>query len=94
MRTRSRKSHIAQLEDQCVFARSLAPLGMTRWECHDCRLPLNARRTAKEAAPIRDCLFVNCALRYLELLDHPDVPEPPQVIIEAARIADGIAKLK
>ena len=30
----------------------------------------------------------------LEFLDHPHVHEPPQVIIEAARIADGIAKLK
>ena len=36
----------------------------------------------------------NAVGRYLELLDHPHVHEPPQVIIEAARIANGVAKLE
>src|SRR6266567_1129138 len=31
-------------------------------------------------------------LRFLELLDHPYVPELPQVIIETARVADGVGK--
>src|SRR6266480_7097030 len=50
------------------------------------------QRTAKEATS-KGCLFVNCALRCLELLDHPYIPEPPQVIIETARVANGVAKL-
>src|SRR5437016_3919493 len=50
------------------------------------------QRTAKEATS-KGCLFVNCALRCLELLDHSYIPEPPQVIIETARVANGVAKL-
>ena len=30
----------------------------------------------------------------LELLDHSDIPEPSQIIIGAARNAEGIAKLE
>src|SRR5207245_2695264 len=52
------------------------------------------QRTAKEAAPNQDCLFVKPAfLRCLELLDHPHIPEPPQVVVEAARVANGVPKL-
>src|SRR5947207_15488713 len=50
------------------------------------------QRTAKEATS-KGCLFVNCALRCLELLDHPHVPEPPDVVIETAGVADGVSKL-
>src|ERR1041385_6758990 len=32
-------------------------------------------------------------LRSLKLLDHPHVPEPPDVIIETARVADRVTKL-
>src|SRR5438876_4663756 len=59
-----------------------------------CEIGLAWRSTVKEAAPNRDCLFVNCALRCLELLDHSDVHEPSQVIIGAARISNGVAKLE
>ena len=33
-------------------------------------------------------------MRLLEFLDHPHIPEPPQVVIEAARIPDAVAKLE
>src|SRR5205809_2486205 len=59
-----------------------------------CEIGLAWRSTVKEAAPNRDCLFVNCALRCLELLDHSDVHEPSQVIIGAARISNRVAKLE
>src|SRR6266481_7944943 len=58
-----------------------------------CCLPLNARRTSKRGSPERDCLFVKLdSWECLELLDHPHVPEPPDVIIETARVADGVGK--
>src|SRR5207247_9443502 len=34
------------------------------------------------------------SVRLLEFLDHPHIPEPPQVVIEAARIADAVDKLE
>src|SRR6266404_7576712 len=53
-----------------------------------------APRTAKEAAPNSGLPLCETALlRCLELLDHPQVPEPPDVIIETTGVADGVTKL-
>ncbi len=63
-----------------------------------CFLLLNGmqgRRTAKEAAPNRDCLFVKLrSCDYLELLDYPAIHEPPNVIIETARVPDRVPQLE
>jgi len=46
---------------------------------------------SKRGSPERDCLFVKLdSWECLELLDHPQVPEPPDVIIETTRVADGV----
>src|SRR5206468_6854164 len=34
------------------------------------------------------------SVRLLEFLDHPHIPEPPQVVIEAARIPNSVSKLE
>src|SRR6266404_8769995 len=53
-----------------------------------------APRIAKEAAPNSGLPLCETALlRCLELLDHPQVPEPPDVIIETTGVADGVTKL-
>src|SRR5690348_8507829 len=70
----------------------------TRWTHRPeglCSEQCSARlRTAKEAAPNRDCLLVKLhSWECLELLDHPQVPEPPDVIIETTGVADGVTKV-
>ena len=48
-------------------------------------------RTTKEAAAGTAASLLNWSVRCLELLDQSGIPEPSHVIVEAARIVDGIA---
>src|SRR5439155_17377853 len=48
------------------------------------------RGSPESGLPLCKTALCDC----LELLDHPHVPEPPDVIIQAARIANGVAKLE
>ena len=97
----------APLRMTTLFMAMLTPLHGFSTEPNERKIPANPslsflrcfvligcgnQRTAKEATS-KGCLFVNCALRCLELLDHPYIPEPPQVIIEAARVPNGVPKL-
>ena len=49
---------------------------------------------AKRGSPESGLPLCNCALRCLELLNHPKVHKPSQVIVSTARIVDGVAKLE
>src|SRR5690348_9068542 len=54
------------------------------------------RRTAKRGSGLNRCPFVELinASRFLELLDQLHVPEPPEVVVEAARIVVSITFLE
>ena len=51
-------------------------------------------RTTKEAAAGTAASLLNWSVRCLELLDQSGIHEPSQVIVAAAWIAGGVAKLK
>src|SRR5438046_7481606 len=51
-------------------------------------------RTTKEAAAGTAASLLNCSVRCLELLDQSGIQEPSQVIVAAAWIASGVAKLE
>src|SRR6266481_3936857 len=47
------------------------------------------KRQPRTGLPLCETALLRC----LELLDHPQVPEPPDVIIETTGVADGVTKL-
>src|ERR1041385_4930404 len=50
---------------------------------------------SKRGSPNWGCLLRKlCFCDSLELLDHPNVPEPPDIVIKATRISDGVAKFE
>ena len=53
---------------------------------------LGAKQERQRPEPLPLCQ--TALWRCLELLDHSDVPEPSQVIVGAARNAEGVAKLE